>query len=86
MAGRCDIVMGAPANIEMAQTSAPYYRSTYVFVNRKDGGLKIASFDDPPLRKLKIGAQIISFVVIPWLSSPGVRLRTDSLREEVYDE
>ncbi len=58
-AGRCDAVVGAPANFELAQTSAPYYRSTYVFVYRKDSGLKIASFDDPPLRKLKIGVQMI---------------------------
>jgi quinoprotein dehydrogenase-associated probable ABC transporter substrate-binding protein len=58
-AGRCDVVVGAPANFEMAQTSAPYYRSMYVFVYRKDSGLKIASFDDPPLRKLKIGVQMI---------------------------
>jgi quinoprotein dehydrogenase-associated probable ABC transporter substrate-binding protein len=58
-ANRCDVVIGVPANFEMAQTTAPYYRSTYVFVYRKDSGLKITSFDDPLLRKLKIGVQII---------------------------
>jgi mxaJ protein len=58
-AGRCDVIIGAPSNFEMAQTSAPYYRSTYVFVYRKDSGLKIASFDDPLLRNLKIGVQMI---------------------------
>jgi mxaJ protein len=58
-ANRCDVVIGVPANFEMAQTTAPYYRSTYVFVYRKDSGLRITSFDDPLLRKLKIGVQII---------------------------
>jgi mxaJ protein len=58
-ANRCDVVIGVPANFEMAQTTVPYYRSTYVFGYRKDSGLRITSFDDPSLRKLKIGVQII---------------------------
>ena len=58
-AEECDVVMGLPSSFEMALTTAPYYRSTYVFVYRKDRGLKIASFDDPQLRKLKVGVQII---------------------------
>jgi mxaJ protein len=55
----CDVVIGLPASMEMAMTTAPYYRSSYVFVYRKDRGLKIHSFDDPILRKIKIGVQII---------------------------
>src|ERR1043165_13234 len=35
-AGACDLVMGAPAGFEMALTTKPYYRSTYVFLSRKD--------------------------------------------------
>jgi mxaJ protein len=58
-AGLCDVVMGVPTSLEMALTTAPYYRSTYVFLYRKDRGLKIASFDDPALRELKIGVQMI---------------------------
>jgi mxaJ protein len=58
-AGLCDVVIGVPSSLEMALTTAPYYRSTYVFLYRKDSGLKIASFDDPGLRKLKIGVQMI---------------------------
>ena len=58
-AGACDVVMGLPRNFEMAQTTAPYYRSTYVFVYRRNGGVKIDSFDDPLLRKLKVGVQVI---------------------------
>jgi mxaJ protein len=58
-AGACDVVMGLPTGMEMAWTTAPYYRSSYVFVYRKDKGLKIRSFDDPVLRKIKIGVQMV---------------------------
>ena len=58
-AGACDIVMGVPAGFEMAATTRPYYRSTYVFLTRKDRHLKLASFDDPALKTLKIGVQMI---------------------------
>jgi quinoprotein dehydrogenase-associated probable ABC transporter substrate-binding protein len=58
-AKRCDLVVGMPSSVEMALTTVPYYRSTYVFVYRKDRKLNIRSFNDPTLRKLKIGVQII---------------------------
>ena len=35
-----------PSNMEGVRTTAPYYRSTYVFVTRADGP-GITSFDDP---------------------------------------
>ncbi len=54
-AGRCDIVMGVPAGYDLALTTRPYYRSTYVFVSRRDRNLHIRSFNDPRLRTLKIG-------------------------------
>jgi mxaJ protein len=58
-AGECDLIPGIAAGVEMAATTRPYYRSTYVFVSRRDGGPKIASFDDPKLRTLKVGVQLI---------------------------
>ncbi|MDQ3821120.1 MAG: transporter substrate-binding domain-containing protein [Acidobacteriota bacterium] len=58
-AGECDVVIEVPASFEMALTTSPYYRSTYVFVYRKDRRLNISSFDDPILRRLKIGVQMI---------------------------
>lgn len=58
-AGECDLVVGVPSGFEMALTTTPYYRSTYVFVSRKDRDLKIDSFDDAKLRQLKIGVQMI---------------------------
>lgn len=58
-AGECDIVPGIGSNVEMAGTTRPYYRSTYVVVTRADRHLDIASFDDPRLKTLKIGVQMI---------------------------
>ena len=58
-AGRCDVVMGVPASFELALTTRPYYRSTYVFVSRADRVPTVTSFDDPALRRMKIGVQMI---------------------------
>jgi mxaJ protein len=58
-AGKCDVVMGVASSIELALTTNPYYRSTYVFVTREDRKLDIQSFDDPRLRRLRIGVHLI---------------------------
>ena len=52
---QCDVVMGVPSTLDMLLTTIPYYRSSYVFIYRKDKGLHITSFDDPQLKQLKIG-------------------------------
>jgi mxaJ protein len=57
--GVCDVVMGVPAGIDEAATTRPYYRSSYVFVTRRDRHLHITSFDDPRLHVLKIGVHIL---------------------------
>lgn len=54
-AGHCDIVMGLPEGMDDAATSVPYYRSSYVFVSRRDRRLNIKSMDDPRLHHLRIG-------------------------------
>lgn len=58
-AGECDVVMGVPSSFELTLVTRPYYRSTYVFLSRRDRHLNVRSFDDPILRDLKIGVQII---------------------------
>ncbi len=58
-AGECDVVIGVPASFELAATTRPYYRSSYVFVTRTDRKIDIRSLDDPKLRELKIGVQLI---------------------------
>ena len=55
----CDLIVGIPSSSELALTTAPYYRSTYVFVWRNDRRLNIHSFDDDALHKLRIGVQMI---------------------------
>ena len=57
--GACDVIMGVPAGFELARTSRPYYRSTYVFVSREDRALDLSSLDDPRLKTLKVGVQMI---------------------------
>lgn len=58
-AGLCDVVPGTPANMEMLRTTEPYYRSTYVWVSRAAEGISPRSFDDPVLRGLTIGVQLV---------------------------
>ncbi len=58
-ARQCDVVMGMPTGLELVATTRPYYRSTYVFVTRRDEHRRIASFDDPALRRLRVGVQLV---------------------------
>src|SRR5690606_5361260 len=58
-AGDCDVVMGVPAGYELVATTQPYYRSTYVFVYRREPGLELRTIDDPRLRELAIGVHLI---------------------------
>jgi len=50
------LVMAAPVGFDMALTTIPYYKSTYVFVTRADS--KVKDLDDPALRLMKIGVQL----------------------------
>lgn len=56
---QCDVWPGVATQVEMLATTQPYYRSTYVFVTRADRDLTIGSLDDPQLRTLRIGVQMI---------------------------
>ena len=58
-AGLCDLVPGVPSSYELVLATAPYYRSTYVFVYRSDAGFQLRSFDDPVLRELQIGVHLM---------------------------
>ena len=58
-AGACDVLLGVPAGFERALTTTPYYRSTYVFVSPRAKRYGISSFDDPRLRTLRVGVQIV---------------------------
>jgi len=57
--GRCDVMIGAPAEYDLVRTTKPYYRSTYFFVYRQDKGFQLKTLDDPILKKIKIGVHIL---------------------------
>jgi mxaJ protein len=48
--GECDLVMGVDEGDPRMLTTAPYYRTGYVFVHRKEKGLKVDDWDDAFLK------------------------------------
>jgi mxaJ protein len=70
---RCDVVLGVPENFRPMLTTAPYYRSSYVFVTRKNDGIQLASFDDDRLKHMKLGVQIVSEDYAPPAQALGRR-------------
>lgn len=57
--GACDVWLGVASGVERVATTRPYYRSTYVFVTRADKRLKGLTLDDPRLKSLRIGVQMV---------------------------
>jgi mxaJ protein len=58
-AGKCDLLVGVPADFERTANTHPYYRSGYVFVERASAAPPVRSFDDPRLAQMRIGVQLI---------------------------
>jgi mxaJ protein len=58
-ARECDLLVGVPVGFDPVAATTPYYRSTYYLVSRQDRKLGITSLDDPRLRDLKIGVNVI---------------------------
>lgn len=56
--GLCDVALGVDAGDPRLATTQPYYRSGYVFVYRKEKGVKIDNWDSEMLRT----AQHIAFM------------------------
>ncbi len=51
---RCDVVMGVDTGDPRVLTTAPYYRSSYVFISRADSDFgAISAWDDPRLGKAR---------------------------------
>lgn len=73
---QCDLLIGIPANYRSVLTTTPYYRSTYVFVSRRNRGLQITSFDSPQLHGLKVGVQVLDEEYTP----PGEALARRGLQ------
>lgn len=54
----CDVMIGVPTGLGTVLTTRPYYRSTYTFVTRR-GMPRVKSLDDPRLKTLRVGVQLI---------------------------
>jgi mxaJ protein len=55
----CDVIIGVPVGFERTATTQPYYRSSYVFVERAGAAPPVRSFDDPRLARMRLGVQLI---------------------------
>jgi quinoprotein dehydrogenase-associated probable ABC transporter substrate-binding protein len=51
----CDVLLDLPADYEGVLTTNPIYRSTYVFATRESDDLLFETFDDPRLKRLRVG-------------------------------
>ena len=58
-ADECDLWPGVASTLDMLATSRPYYRSSYMFVTRANDPLGGLTLDDPRLRRLRIGVQLV---------------------------
>lgn len=73
--GDCDLWMDMTSDTEGAEITVPLYRSTFVLVSREDRHLHIESFDDPELKKIRLGVFQIS-AIREALSAHGVQDNT----------
>jgi quinoprotein dehydrogenase-associated probable ABC transporter substrate-binding protein len=69
-ARECDVLMGVPEGMDAFLGTKPYYRSAFQFVTRVDRDLDLTSLDDPRLRGLKIGVNMIGY---EYNNSPAAR-------------
>lgn len=60
--GNCDLWMDMASDTEGATVLAPLYRSTFVLVYRNDRGIDIKHFDDPALKRLRVGVFQVSAI------------------------
>jgi mxaJ protein len=77
--GQCDLLIGVPEQYKPVLTTSPYYRSTFVFVTRRDHKLKPASLNDPALHQMKIGVQALEEEYTP----PGSALARRGMQSQI---
>lgn len=58
-AGLCDLIVGVPVQFEHTLNTKPYYRSSYMLVERAALGPPPDGFFDPRLRRWRIGVQVV---------------------------
>ena len=78
-AGVCDAIMEVPEGFERLTTTAPWYRTGFVFVSRVGDGVPVTSFDDPGLKQLSIGVPATGLGETP----PAIALTRRSLGDRL---
>lgn len=58
-ANRCDVMMGLPSGMPGVLTTIPWYRSTYVFVQRRTNHPPVTSLADGRLSGMRIGIHMV---------------------------
>jgi mxaJ protein len=58
-AGLCDLIIGVPVGFERTMNTRPYYRSSYMLVERGADTAPPRDFSDPRLRQWRIGVQLV---------------------------
>ena len=58
-AGLCDLIVGVPVGFERTLNTRPYYRSSYMLVERDADATPPRDFADPRLRRWRIGVQLV---------------------------
>ena len=56
----CDVWLQMPVLSDMAGVTRPYFRTSYVIVQRRDAAHPITSLDDPALKTLWIGVHLFA--------------------------
>ena len=72
-ANLCDVLIGVPSGFASLLTTRPYYRSSYVFVDRAgDGIAPLRRFDDERIAQLRIGVPLVGSELMA--ATPGYAL------------
>ena len=58
-AGLCDLIIGVPVGFERTMNTRPYYRSSYMLVERGADSAPPRDFADERLRRWRIGVQLV---------------------------
>ena len=59
LAGHCDVIPGIPAAARDVLATDAYYRAAYAFVYAPQRFPALTGFDDPRLRRVRIGVQVV---------------------------
>jgi quinoprotein dehydrogenase-associated probable ABC transporter substrate-binding protein len=56
----CDVFLQVPTGFDMAGVTRPYYRTSYVIVQRKNAAHLVTGLDDPALKTMRIGVHLFA--------------------------